>query len=132
MVRGTTAQFKFKLPYDFSELKIVKIMFWQPGNYGPSETRPLPIVKVLGQCFGNEENPREISVILTEEETLRFSEKTKAYVQLRARNRGDNAFATKQEEITVYPVYEDTTLDESLIPTPGFDGIVVLDGHYIE
>jgi hypothetical protein len=132
MVRGTTAQFKFKLPYDFSELKIVKIMFWQPGNYGPSETRSLPIVKVLGQCFGNEENPREISVNLTEEETLRFSEKTKAYVQLRARNREDNAFATKQEEITVYPVYEDTTLDESLIPTPGFDGIVVLDGHYIE
>ena len=106
-------------------------MFWQPGNNGPSETRPLPIVKVLQQC-NRCENPREISVMLTEEETLRFSEKTKAYVQLRARNREDNAFATKQEEITVYPVYEDTTLDESLIPTPGFDGIVVLDGHYIE
>lgn len=131
MVRGTTAQFKFKLPYDYTELEVVKIMFWQPGNHGPSETRPLPIVKVLQQCKRCE-NPREISVILTEEETLRFSEKTKAYVQLRARNNEDNAFATKQEEITVYPVYEDVTLDESLIPTPGFDGIVILDGHYIE
>ena len=131
MVRGTTAQFKFKLPYDFSELAVVKIMFWQPGNYGPNETRPLPIVKVLQQC-NRCENPREISVTLTEEETLRFSEKSKAYVQLRARNSEDNAFATKQEEITVYPVYEDVTLDEDLIPTPGFDGIVILDGHYIE
>lgn len=131
MVRGTTAQFKFKLPYDFAELAVVKIVFWQPGNSGIDETRPLPIVKVLDQCNACE-NPKELSVVLTEEETLRFSEKTKAYVQLKARNHEDNVFATKQEDITIYPVYDDTILDENLIPTPGYDGIIILDGHYIE
>lgn len=131
MIRGTTAQFKFNLPYNYSDLSLVEVTFWQPGNKGPDEvTRPLPIVKVLGQCSACE-NANEISTTLTEEETLRFSEETKAYVQLRAQTYDGITFATKQETITVYPIYGDGTLDENILPTPSYDGWIYLDGHPI-
>ena len=130
MVRGTTAQFKFKLPYNYSDLSLAKIVFWQPGNNGPSETRPLPIVKVLNQCsvFNNS---NEISITLTEEETLRFSEKSKAYVQLKAKCIDGNTFASKKEVITIYPVYDDNILEDEILPTPSDDGWVVLDGSIV-
>ena len=46
MVRGTTARFKFTLPYMKSELQWVTIKFWQPGNVGTTRA-PLPIIKEL-------------------------------------------------------------------------------------
>lgn len=132
MVRGTTAQFKFDLPYEFADLNAVKITFWQPGNNGPSTDRSLPIIKLLGHCqCGDDSN--ELMITLTEEETLRFSDKTKAYVQLRARTDEANVFASKQVPITVYPVYDDKTLDDDDIIPPEDDGEewTVLDGHEI-
>ena len=131
MIRGTNAQFKFKLPYNYSDLNIVKIVFWQPGNTGPSSDRPLPIIKILEQCKMCDD-PCELSVTLTQEETLRFSDKSKAYVQLRASALDGNTFASKQEQLTVYPVYDDTVLDEEFLPTPGDDGWIILDGDTIE
>ena len=127
MVRGTTAQFQFKLPYNYSDLALAKIIFWQPGNDGPSEERPLPIIKVLQQC-STSGNPDEIFVTLSEEETLRFSEKTKAYVQLQAKCIDGNTFASKKKIITVYPVYDDVILGDEVLPTPTNDGWVILDG----
>lgn len=130
MVRGTNAQFKFKLPYPYSDLGIVKIVFWQPGNSGPNASRPLPIVKILNQCTQGDD-PCELSVTLNQEETLRFSDKTKAYVQLRASSKDGNAFASRQEQLTVYPLYDDSILGEDLLPTPSDDGWIILDGNTI-
>ena len=127
MVRGTTAQFQFKLPYNYSDLSLVKIVFWQPGNDGPSKERPLPIVKILEQCSASN-NPNEIFVTLSDEETLRFSEKTKAYVQLQAKCIDGNTFASKKKIITVHPVYDDNILEDEILPTPTYDGWVLLDG----
>ena len=132
MVRGTTAQFKFILPYDYSEISSVKITFWQPGNNGIDETRPLPIVKVLSQC-SRTSVPNELSVTLTEEETLRFSDKRKAYTQLKAQSSEGNIFASKQEVITVYPICDDSMLNDpdDILPTPSDDGWTILDGANI-
>lgn len=132
MVRGTTAQFKFILPYDYSDISSVKITFWQPGNNGVDETRPLPIVKVLSQC-SRTNIPNELSVTLTEEETLRFTDKRKAYVQLKGQSSEGNIFASKQEIITVYPICDDSILDDpdDILPTPSEDGWVILDGTTI-
>ncbi len=130
MVRGTTAQFQFKLPYNYSDLSLAKIVFWQPGNDGPSKERPLPIVKVLQQC-STSGNPNEIFITLSEEETLRFSEKTKAYVQLLAKSKDGNTFASKKEVITVYPVHDDNILGDEVLPTPTDDGWVILDGFIV-
>ena len=129
MIRGTTAQFKFKLPYKFANLGVVKITFWQPGNDGPDAYRPLPIVKTLEQCTRGQ-TEYELLVILNKEETLRFSDERKAYTQLRAKAIDGTAFASKQETVTVYPVYDDSVLEDEILPTPSpdADGIVILDG----
>lgn len=132
MVRGTTAQFKFILPYDYSDISSVKITFWQPGNNGINETRPLPIIKVLNQC-SRTNIPNELLVTLTEEETLRFTDKRKAYVQLKGQSSEGNVFASKQKIITVYPICDDSILDnpDDILPTPSEDGWVILDGTTI-
>lgn len=130
MIRGGNAQFKFKLPYDFSELEVVKITFWQPENNGPDPSRPLPIVKVLQQC-SQSSNPNELVVTLNQEETLRFEDDRKAYVQLRASTFEGIPIVSKEKMITVYPVYDDTILDEEILPTPELSGWVYLDGKSV-
>ena len=130
MIRGTNAQFKFRLPYNFSELETVKISFWQPDNNGPALDRPLPIVKILQQC-SQSDVPNELCVTLNQEETLRFVDDRKAYVQLRAATFDGIPIASKEKMITVYPVYDDSILDEEILPTPEYDGLVCLDGQSI-
>ena len=130
MIRGTTAQFKFKLPYKFSDIKVVKVVFWQPSNSGISKDRPLPIVKVLEQCSQGE-SLNELTISLSQEETLRFSDKKKAYVQLRAESNDGYIFASKQEPLTVYPIYDDTILGDIITPTPDDQGCIILDGEDI-
>ena len=130
MIRGTNAQSKFQLPYNFSELKVVKVMFWQTENNGPTPSRPLPIIKTLEHCSVTNK-PNEISVTLSQEETLRFSEEYKAYVQFRATTFEGVPIASKQRQITVYPIYDDSILDDDILPTPSTDGWVYLDGQNI-
>jgi hypothetical protein len=130
MIRGTNAKFTFQLPYNFDQLEKAKVVFWQPENDGPSFNRPLPIVKVLEQCCSGGK-PDELCVTLNQEETLRFNEYRKAFVQLRAMTKDGIPVANKAKLITVYPVYDDSILDEEILPTPDFDGIVRLDGKAI-
>lgn len=130
MIRGTNAQFKFQLPYNYSELEKVKITFWQNDNDGPSLDRPLPIIKVLAQC-SQTALPNEISVTLNQEETLRFVDDIKAYVQLRAMTIDGIPIASKESQITVYPIYDDSILGDEILPTPEPSGWVILDGDTI-
>ena len=132
MIRGTTAQFKFRLPYNLSDISIIKITFWQEGYGGPDSTRPLPIVKILDQCTRSD-LPNEIIATLNKEETLRFVDDRKAYVQVQGKTIDKVAFASKQVLVSVYPVYDDSILDEEIVPTPGPDinGIIYLDGGII-
>ena len=48
MIRGTTAQFKFKMPKSFNDLCIVEAIFGQKGNVGTIEA-PLPIKKIYNR-----------------------------------------------------------------------------------
>ena len=130
MIRGTTAQFKFNLPYKFSEVDKVKIMFWQPNNDGVDDTRPLPIVKTKDNCSQGQ-NEYELTVTLNMEETLRFSDEYKAYTQLSATSIEGARFASKQQPIPVYPIYDDSILGDIITPTPDSDGFIVLDGQII-
>lgn len=130
VIRGTTAKFKFNIPYNYEEITWITITFWQPGNNGPSNERKLPIVKTKDHC--QQSNGNEVCVELNSEETLRFSDKFKAYVQLRA-NANGNTFASKQETITVYPIYGDdeSNLEDPDLPAADDDGLIILDGYTI-
>lgn len=131
MIRGANAQFKFKLPYNYSELETVEITFWQPENNGPATNRPLPIIKILAQC-SQTNNPKELSVTLNQEETLRFSEERKGCVQLRAKTIEGIPIVSREKQFTVYPVYNDSILDDEILPTPEYDGWIYLDGSIVE
>lgn len=130
MIRGMAQPFKFKIPCNFSDLLDAKITFWQENYNGPDYTRPLPIHKVLSQCRqGN--TSKELIVILNTEETLRFIDDRKAYVQLRASVIGGLPFGTKPTAITVYPVIDDSVLDD-IVPTPTPDeDVFIFDGSTI-
>ncbi len=130
MIRGTTETFKFKLPCSCNEIKSVKIVFWQEGNNGPSKDRPLPIVKVLSQCTTTE-SPQELAVILGQEETLRFSDKRKGKVQMRAYSESGACFACKPTLFNVYPIIDETILGETILPTPDDGDMIILDGEHI-
>ena len=130
MIRGTAQPFKFTIPCNFNELQTVSITFWQENYNGPDTTRPLPIIKVLSQCRqGSSSN--ELVVILNKEETLRFTDKRKAHVQIMAEVVGGLPFGSKPNMITVYPAYDDLILDGDIVPTPDPDGVVILDGSTI-
>lgn len=137
MIRGTNAQFKFKLPYKYYELSMVQITFWQSNNNGPSIDRPLPIVKILEQCSPSN-IANELWVTLNQEETLRFEDDRKAYVQLRGTTVDGIPFASKQQTVTVYPIYDDSILDDvtptptpTPTPNPDSDNWIMLDGSSI-
>ena len=133
MIRGTTAKFKFKVPYDIdfnNDNTYVKAVFWQPGNDGSPEYGELPIIK----CIKNETciwdaNNQQIIVTLQPIETARFVDDRKAYTQLSVTTASGFRFASDQQIITVYPIQDDSPLGD-IIPTDSslLTGAVVLDG----
>lgn len=129
MIRGTTAQYKFKLPYKKSELVWATIKFWQPGNLGTTQA-PLPITKKLEHCDSPDDST-ELCVSLTPEETSRFSEKYKAKTQIRAQHsESGTVFGSRPQLITVYPM-NDEILDEDPILPAENNGWYILDGETI-
>jgi hypothetical protein len=132
MIRGTTAQFKFKLKFPLSNLEWINITFWQPGN--PTLE---PIIKNKSHCAAVS-GTTEVCTSLTCEETAMFSDKYKAKVQLRAQpvaELHEPPFGSKEQLITVYPMLDDlinkgdTPIEPS---TPGTDdGLIEFDGGNI-
>jgi hypothetical protein len=126
MIRGTTAQFKFKLPYSKDELIDITIRFWQDGNYSDS----LPLFKYKSNC--EERAAKEIYVSLRPSETALFSDKYKAKMQLMAQPIVGAPFGSKERLIPVYPMPDDIIIDDPTIPdTPTEDGWIILDGGTI-
>lgn len=128
MIRGTTAQFKFKMPYMFSELEWVNIVFWQANN------QRAQIKKAKNDCRTTE-SLNEIVISLTAEETMFFSDKYKAKTQLKARHAATGAiFGTKPQTFSVYPMADnvDNIVDDgTATPPTDTDGWVILDGGVI-
>lgn len=127
MIRGTTAQFKFKLPCSYDELTSVIIKFWQQGNSNNS----LPLFKYKHHCEALSDN--EICVSLRPTETALFSDKYKAKVQLSAQPNVGAPFGSKERIITVYPMPDDIIIDGPIIsPDDQTDaGWIILDGDQI-
>jgi len=127
MIRGTTAQFKFKLPYTKSELLWATIKFWQEGNSSPY----LPITKKLEHCDSPEDST-ELCVSLTADETIRFSEKRKVKVQIRAQHaQNGTIFGSHPQLITVYPMNDEILDEDPMMPAENEEGWIILDGETI-
>jgi hypothetical protein len=70
-------------------------------------------------------------VTLNQEETLRFSDRRKAKVQLRGVTYDGRPIATMEHLIKVYPVCDDSILDGDILPTPTYEDLIILDGQNI-
>ena len=130
MIRGTTAQFKFKLPCTKEDLFWATITVGQTGNTGTTDA-PLPIIKKLENCSAPNTS-KELCVSLDALETMRFSEKIKAYVQFRACRKDGTVFGNRTKYVSVYPM-SDAILDQNdpIIPSPNSEGLVILDAGSI-
>lgn len=153
MIRGTTAQFKFNMPYSCKDITTVVATFWQKHNTGINNK--LPIEKTYSNIDDEPWNggfatpdmldddiilgdSKELHVSLNPEETLRFSDKEKAYVQIQACyeiQMDDNTYkkatvASKVTKVTVYPVVNDEPI-EIYPPETTDDGIYIFDAGEI-
>lgn len=143
MIRGTTAQFQFKLPYNKNNVSVAEVTFWQPGNQnGLKEDFPLPIIKgytkqisadgsIVTSGPWNWLDDYTLSVRLDQQETATFSDKYKARYQLRASTVDGLVFGSNEELVTVYPVFRDIPIGDVIMPNPADDGYIVLDGDDI-
>lgn len=129
MIRGTTQTFKFQIPYDFNQISHLNVTFWQKGYNGPADNRKLPIIKIKSDCRWSTED-KEISVTLQPEETARFLDDRKAYAQLSATLESNLRFASRVQEITVYPIYNDSPFGDIIMPSED-NGLTILDGGEI-
>lgn len=123
MIRGTTEQFKFQMPYEFGKLCWIEVTFWQPGHSG-TEIAPLPFKKVYDKRDGstrddgfapegNELTSKTVIISLTDEETRRFTDKCKGYVQVMALcDKEDIKFGSKPTTFIVYPAALEDTFDD--------------------
>lgn len=130
MIRGTTAPFKFALSRPFEEVSIMEVQFWQKHHM------QTPIVKRYDMESTPTRNDgfaavspaaKEVQTNLNPEETLRFSDKEKGYVQIQAYY-GSDGFSegSLPQKFTVYPTYSN---DPIVIPPaePVDDYIYVFD-----
>jgi hypothetical protein len=101
MIRGTSQQFKFELPYQYEQLTEAKIAFWQENNQGTQDYE-LPILKNLDDCVPNGSGTA-MYVTLNSKETLAFECDRKAFVQLWA-STANNSFGSREKQFTVYPM----------------------------
>ena len=130
MIKGTTAQFKFKLPCTKEKLLWVTMTVGQTGNPGP-EGAPLPIIKRLADC-PDPMDSTELHISLTPLETMRFSEKRKAYVQFRGQRSDGSVFGNKTKYVPVYPMSDDILdSDDPILPGSNGDDWIIFDGQPI-
>lgn len=142
MIRGTTAQFKFKLPYSKNNVLLAEAKFWQSGNTrGLEQDCPLPLIKYYTQEISSEGNvitqypwnwvdDYTLVVRLGQRETSTFSDKYKARAQMRIRTVDGLVFASGQQIINVYPADWSSPLGVDL-PTATDDQWIILDGGTI-
>lgn len=137
MIRGTTAPFKFKLPYTWDKVCAARATFKQIQDNGET----LTIVKTYDTRRIEHPNPGGFTpdpndnsivyVVLNSNETLQFSDKRKANVQFKSYCEDNGVIASKLQKFTVYPI-EDSETFEELPNTPSvYDGIFVLDAGEI-
>ena len=104
---------------------------------GTSTVMPTTIEDTDGATeliFVNEiNNSNELHVSLTAEETIRFSDKHKAKMQLRGKLASNGRiFGCKPKLITVYPINDDLfDEDKDITGSDIYDGWVVLDGESV-
>ena len=99
MIRGTTPTHKFRIPFNTDMVKDVRISYAQDGV--------IIAEKTVEDCVleGN-----EITIKLTQEETLKFHDKRQVELQVRLLTKDGNAMAT-----SIYTLSAGKVLNEEVL-----------------
>ena len=101
LIRGADTRFIFDLPCGCTEITSAKVIFWQPSN------QQLPITKPINDIIAAQLSDKQLKVDLTKTETLKFSDKRKAYVQIALTKTDSTCVPGLAEMITVYPARDE-------------------------
>jgi hypothetical protein len=112
VIRGTSQQFKFSIPYNYEDLTDVRIAFWQEDNHG-TEDYTLPIIKTKNDCTSNPFGTI-LYVTLNSKESLAFATDRKAFVQMRATTIDGFTFGCRKKSFTVHTINEELLPDEEV------------------
>lgn len=140
MIRGTTASFKFKLPYELQYISWANVVFWQDGYKG-TLGNSLPIKKEFINAKDFKDiTSKELVVTLSGADTKAFTDKLKGRVQMKGLSLEhiENgqiippaSFGSIPELFTVYPM-DDSIMDGDIPEdTPVENGYIILDGDTI-
>lgn len=88
MRRGTTPTHTFELPFDVSEVKSVQIIYKQEKKY------PFNSIVVTKNTSDCRLNGKEISVTLTQSDTLAFDNNQPVEIQLRVLTKNNTALVS--------------------------------------
>lgn len=99
MIRGTTPTHLFRLPFDTSRIREIRILYAQGGQ--------LVLEKTGADCV-MEENT--VSVTLSQEETLQFSHRETVDCQIRVLTMDGTAFANQVFHLPVDMVLSEEVL----------------------
>ena len=135
MIRGTTAQFTFKLPQDLEidDISLIEVRAWQNGYTGvPAGSLP------IRREYTNNNwtsvpvgNDHTLVVELSPSDTSRFTDKLKGYIQCRVDIVGGAAYGTYQQKFTVYPMHEGMVGGSTGENSEVIEGWIILDGKKI-
>lgn len=97
MIRGTTPTFTFNLPCAVNMIQNLYITF-------EDKEGEIVLEKALADCTASESS---VSVTLSQEETLRFKERTQIRLQVRALTTEGDAVASKIHKISVKEILKE-------------------------
>lgn len=99
MIRGTTPTHIFTLPFEVSEIAALSVTYKQNGE--------VVFKKKMADCTLEGNN---VTVELTQEETLQFAERNNVEIQLKAKNAAGKVIAHSVKTIPVERILDDEVI----------------------
>jgi hypothetical protein len=116
VIRGACQPFKFKMPYDFNDLKAVRVTIWQLDDNGDQDSvtitkEILPSPDMYSEYDWAQYHNKELYVTLDQYETLQFSSDRKGFVQLSGATIDGFVFKSFIETFSVYPTKDEAIFE---------------------
>ena len=137
MIRGTNVRFTFTIPKEINieDISYIEVIAWQNGYKGTT-VAPLPLKKRYtnqdwDSALLDNDDDYTLVVVLTSEDTARFTDKLKGYIQCKVGLTGKGAYATHEQKFTVYPMHSDMVGGDIVDSNTNNEGFIILDGQTI-
>ena len=109
MLQGTTPTHTFNLPFDASNIAVVRVVYSQQKDKNDKNSKYYPVfVKKNEDCVL--EN-KQVNVTLTQEDTFKFDHELPVKIQLRILTNANNALASVPKKVGVTECLEEVVIE---------------------